>query len=811
MAEDSSNNLNLTVTAEDEAAPVLQQLAEALNNLTPAITQLSEAANTLSTALAGNVQAADSMSASLETVAESTASVNAVQEELASSSETIATAVSDEAAAADEAASAYSNLVTATGENVAQLELLAAAEAGAYDVQNQLMENSISLALGEDNVVRSFTEAVSATDELSAANEELNLSLTQVYAGMVGLQQIIPAETTELTDNALAADQDAASHDVLASAIEKIGLRFVAHAIIIGSVITAYQYLKGAIDDAETSSSTFKDAMAADTDATKLLQAQIGEALAPAIITVYNAVATFATELTNNKSAMNEFGQDAYNLANTLLALGQGFYAAFETAKTFVDNIVTSISLIQDKQKNPQNTAKDDAAIAANLSKSQDDLAQKLNASADAAAKYWDNVNNPTAYAAAVKAAGDFNNQLVLQTKTAAKLSTAIATNQSDYSNLSTNVTEDLQNLETAHDTAVTNIGNKLASLSQSYTDTQAAASQALTSLAEKNKSAMDSINQSITSVTNNIANLNASYANQQDTNTDTLVKALAKAEEDTKGGTANAQDEATLAAHADLVKQYQDQITAQEKYDTEGSLQQAIDDFNTKQAQDLTAYNTKLAQYQGEEAALQQKASIEQQTYNQEVANSKASYADKLAKISGELQATNLAYIDEATKFAAKESALTQLQNDAEKGMQDANNATKNLVLANVDQEIAKYKELEKELAAVNKAQSAGAVGTAVGGYSPVPPKLYAAGGIVDEPTLAIVGESGPEAIIPLTGNETSGTQQLPANLGGGGSSTIIVNLTVNGSVATQNDLVTWIGQALTQELKNSFAVVGQ
>src|SRR6202044_908246 len=47
----------------------------------------------------------------------------------------------------------------------------------------------------------------------------------------------------------------------------------------------------------------------------------------------------------------------------------------------------------------------------------------------------------------------------------------------------------------------------------------------------------------------------------------------------------------------------------------------------------------------------------------------------------------------------------------------------------------------------------------------------MLAAGGIVDSPTLALIGEAGPEAVIPLTsmGAGGAGGQQIVVNINGG------------------------------------------
>lgn len=83
-----------------------------------------------------------------------------------------------------------------------------------------------------------------------------------------------------------------------------------------------------------------------------------------------------------------------------------------------------------------------------------------------------------------------------------------------------------------------------------------------------------------------------------------------------------------------------------------------------------------------------------------------------------------------------------------------------------------------------LNPANWAGAVGSAIGGVIPG----HAAGGIVTQPHIGMVGEAGPEAIIPL--NSNAGRRAL----GGGGGASIVVTVidrTVAGmSPATRRSL---------------------
>ena len=62
-----------------------------------------------------------------------------------------------------------------------------------------------------------------------------------------------------------------------------------------------------------------------------------------------------------------------------------------------------------------------------------------------------------------------------------------------------------------------------------------------------------------------------------------------------------------------------------------------------------------------------------------------------------------------------------------------------------------------------------------------------FAKGGIVTRPTLAMIGEAGPEAVVPLSGPNAG-------NFGGGG-----VTVNVTGGLATSSE----IGQAIVNAIR--------
>ena len=75
------------------------------------------------------------------------------------------------------------------------------------------------------------------------------------------------------------------------------------------------------------------------------------------------------------------------------------------------------------------------------------------------------------------------------------------------------------------------------------------------------------------------------------------------------------------------------------------------------------------------------------------------------------------------------------------------------------------------------------------------IPLMKLGTGGIVSSPTLALLGESGPEAVIPLD-NSGGG-----AGTGGGGATNITINVYNSGSVVTMNQLVQELDLLLMQQ----------
>lgn len=108
------------------------------------------------------------------------------------------------------------------------------------------------------------------------------------------------------------------------------------------------------------------------------------------------------------------------------------------------------------------------------------------------------------------------------------------------------------------------------------------------------------------------------------------------------------------------------------------------------------------------------------------------------------------------------------------------------NWVISQINSVITKINNVAKK--------GAGALGVSIPQIDTIP--ALAEGGIVTRPTLAMVGEAGPEAVIPLSRGR------------GAGAAGMQINITVNGDISGE-ELVEKIGDRLTKLLQLSSATV--
>lgn len=129
-----------------------------------------------------------------------------------------------------------------------------------------------------------------------------------------------------------------------------------------------------------------------------------------------------------------------------------------------------------------------------------------------------------------------------------------------------------------------------------------------------------------------------------------------------------------------------------------------------------------------------------------------------------------------------------------AEQYRRDQTNQTTKNTIDSVNKEIEAYNTLAT---AIRNAQSAKYTSTVSMSAAASIPKL-AEGGIVNGPTIAMIGEAGREAVVPLDRAGSMG-------FGGGGPT---VNITINGDVSGE-EIAEKIGDRLVNILKFSTATV--
>jgi TP901 family phage tail tape measure protein len=113
-------------------------------------------------------------------------------------------------------------------------------------------------------------------------------------------------------------------------------------------------------------------------------------------------------------------------------------------------------------------------------------------------------------------------------------------------------------------------------------------------------------------------------------------------------------------------------------------------------------------------------------------------------------------------------------------------------------------WRDVQPIFAAIGNAL--GSIGRGIGGAASALHNLhvpgFAAGGIVSSPTLALIGEEGPEAVVPLSGTFSGGS----GGLGGLGGSSTYVNIDMRGLTTYgergMNDLLDALGTRLVQQI---------
>lgn len=183
---------------------------------------------------------------------------------------------------------------------------------------------------------------------------------------------------------------------------------------------------------------------------------------------------------------------------------------------------------------------------------------------------------------------------------------------------------------------------------------------------------------------------------------------------------------------NASFIMELSAQIAEVKRFNALSELDQEIETFNKKRSMAMEEYNTRLAEIKGEFDARMSALNSELKGLKQQQEDAKALYKEKKAfieKLQADTEASNALFAKNAVKMTAdqvkKEVAYYQQLAEAIKAARSANTG--------------EFSRINKNLASI--------------------PKL-ASGGIVTRPTLAMIGEAGPEAVIPLSGRMANAGQ---------------------------------------------------
>jgi hypothetical protein len=334
---------------------------------------------------------------------------------------------------------------------------------------------------------------------------------------------------------------------------------------------------------------------------------------------------------------------------------------------------------------------------------------------------------------------------------------------------------DDITNRIQRADNAAIKHADAIAKLSAEYDKMKSQGTTDLADLSDAFQTKMEAINKTIADTQQKIADLTASYGQKQVDETTKVAEKIAASEEKI----ADLKEKIAKSTNNITQQSLQDQLTAEQaNYDSSLSFRQAHADAMAK------------ASARAKETDLQQ--TIDDYTAKQDL--DAKDYAKKLATLQKELKDKQ----DEATKetnlYTAKVAQINKILDAGNAYFQKLSDDRRATTTKEVDAEIQQFQRLA---AAIGGTKSANATS-----LSTISIPHFATGGIVDRPTLALVGEAGPEAIIPLSafnGNPSVGGAGLP---GGGG---IVVNI-LGGSYLDSKGatmIADAIGRNIAQQLR--------
>ncbi len=349
------------------------------------------------------------------------------------------------------------------------------------------------------------------------------------------------------------------------------------------------------------------------------------------------------------------------------------------------------------------------------------------------------------------------------------------------FNSLKTSGTESLESLRVELEKNLKTLNDKLHDLTISYGKVKSDLYTDLMSLKIDHQKALQDITDSISDAKAKLDELRASFSQETTGRKNTVAEAIVAAEDkidelkekmkDVTDVNERAQiqkqideQQRGLSNSASFITSIQDQVNEARRRASLSEVERAIEDFNTQQTLAQQAFDIKQRQIQQEIDSLQAKRRIEESDYLAKVQRTQAEADAKMVEINTEIVAAQLQKDQEIALYMEKSAEIQKLMTDAY-AVYDAIVANnKKLTLDAVNAQISAYKSLEEQIKKTASAQASSLIPSNLRAYTP-----YAEGGIVTKPTYALVGEAGPEAIIPLRGATSNGYGQVVININGG------------------------------------------
>ncbi|HEX3861302.1 MAG TPA: hypothetical protein VHY35_06370 [Stellaceae bacterium] len=334
----------------------------------------------------------------------------------------------------------------------------------------------------------------------------------------------------------------------------------------------------------------------------------------------------------------------------------------------------------------------------------------------------------------------------------------------------------DIANRIEGANTAMVSHADAVAKLGDTYDQMRQTAIMDLADLADSFQSKMATIEQSISQTEQKITDLTNSYNQSQADDTAKVADAIVASE----NKISDLKKQLAAATTTSQKQSLQDQLTAEQKnYDSSASFRQAhTSEMNTAEAR-------------ASETDLQRTID----DYNQREQLAQTEYDAKLEMLDQEERDQEKAAKDEIKLTQEKVKSIGQAMQLGQQQFIALSNERVSLTTKEVDAEIDQFQRLG---AAIGQIKSANPTS-----ISKVALPKFASGGIVTSPTIGLIGEAGPEAIIPLSGM-SSGSDLAslgPRDAAGG----ITVNI-MGGYYLDQQasrDFADMIAKTLNQQLR--------